>query len=268
MSLAFAPWWVIALAVLVAAIVVIVVFAGRSAKREPSSLDASGLLRFVGGLSVVFAFIVGLFTIVGVVAALADAGSAVDVPIEPYGPTLPAGVDVQGPTAVVTGGADHIEVSAVGLSVGTRVLIASGNLVAGAVFVVIALVVGHLARSALRDAAFRGTASRAIGAGAVVLALGSFVSGGLLQVAGWRAGQEVFAINSVSASGPAGDLISDSDGADLQIFGWPQPAFSVHFEFTPLLIALALGAIALIFREGERLRLRAEAAEADVKGLV
>jgi hypothetical protein len=229
-----------------------------------------GLVRFVSVLALVAAILTSVFTAIGLIAILAGQPTLVDIPVIAHAPTLPAGIqDITGPTAEIAGGPDHLALTVAGLSIETRLLLAAGLLLGGATFAIIALLVRRLACSVLDDDAYGGVASRAIGASAVVLALGWFAASILNQLGAWHAGVEALQIDDWTASGPARDiLIASTNATDLSLFGWPEPSFAVTFEFTPLLVALALGCIAAIFRAGERLRVRAERAEADAEGLV
>lgn len=267
--MAFVGWHVLLIGTLVlvlAAVVAAVIL--RRQKGEKPGLENAGLLRFVAGLALVAAILAAAGTVVGVIATLVGQPTAVDVPISGFVPTLPAGVSqVDGPTASIDGGADHLKLTIAGLSMTTRILLSLGTLFGGATFVTIALLVRRLARAAITDDAYRGVASRVLWISASVLAVGTFVQSVFTQLGAYGAGVEALQITGYATTGPAGQVLNSGDGG-LQVFGWPDPSFAFSFEFTPLLIALALGCIAAIFREGERLRIRAERAEADVAGLV
>ncbi|CAN5544449.1 hypothetical protein BH09ACT4_BH09ACT4_21740 [soil metagenome] len=270
MSIGFAPLYLVLLILLLLVMIVGIGFFVRRGRAAPVASDGGrGLLRFVAGLSTGAGVRVGLVTAVGIVAALTGSGATLDVPIEARVPELPDGiVNVTGPTATITAGSDHLALTIEGLSIGTRILLASGQLFGGITFVVIALLVGRLARSGVGSEAYRGIASRSIAASAVVLVIGTALSSLLSQLAAWRGGVEALSISGWTASGATADLLQSSDSIGLGALGWPEPSFALQFDFLPLLIGLALGALAVILQEGERLRVRAERAEADVEGLV
>ena len=265
----FAGWHVLLIGFLVLAIAAIIAaLILRRQKGEKPGLENAGLLRFVAGLALIAAILAAAGTVFGVIATLAGQPTTVDVPVSGFVPTLPAGVSqVDGPTASIDGGADHLELTIAGLSLTTRILLSLGTLFGGATFVTIALLVRRLARSAITDDAYRGVASQVLWISASVLAVGTFVQSVLTQFGAYGAGVEALQITGYAATGSAGEVLNATDRG-LQTFGWPDPSFALSFEFTPLLIALALACIAAIFREGERLRIRAERAEADVAGLV
>ena len=261
--------WHLMLIVLVllaaAAVVAAIVIRRRGAPQ--AGPENAGLLRFVAVFALVAAGFAAVGAAVGVIATLAGRAVSVDVPIADFLPTLPSDVtEVDGPTATIVGGADHLALTIGDLSITTRVLLSLGLLVGGATFVAIALSVRRLARSAIADDAYRGVASRVLWIAASVLAVGTFVQGVLTQLGAYGAGVEALQISGYAADGPAGQLVSDDRG--LEVFGWPQPEFALSIDFTPLMIALAIACVAAILREGERLRVRAEAAEAEIAGLV
>jgi hypothetical protein len=253
-------FWHIALVLLVLAALVgaIIVIVRRSRTPEAPEVENAGLLRLVSGLAIVAAALATIGTLIGVIATVVGQAVPVEIPIATWTPQLPAGVSADGPTATIEGGTDHLELAVAGLSAGTRALLAAGQLVGGAAFITIALLARRLARSAIAAQAYRGIASRLLWIAAVTVLLGASVASLLTQLGGWRAGVEALQLTGWSGTG-------DDPGT---MPAWPEPVFSLTFDFTPLLIALGLACIAVVLREGERLRLRAEAAEADVEGLV
>ncbi|HTL40783.1 MAG TPA: hypothetical protein VL294_04870 [Pseudolysinimonas sp.] len=253
-------FWHIALVLLTLAALVgaIIVIVRRSRTPEAPGVENVGLLRLVAGLAVVAAALAAIGTLVGVVATAVGQAVPVEIPVATWAPQLPAGVTADGPTATIEDGTDHLALAVSGLSAGTRTLLAVGQLVGGAAFITIALLARRLARSAIAADAYRGVASRLLWIAAVTVLLGASVASLLTQLGGWRAGVEALQLTGWTGTG-------DDPGA---MPAWPEPVFSLTFDFTPLLISLGLACIAVVLREGERLRLRAEAAEADVEGLV
>lgn len=253
-------FWHIALVLLTLAALVgaIIVIVRRSRTPEAPGVENVGLLRLVAGLAVVAAALAAIGTLVGVVATTVGQAVPVEIPVATWAPQLPAGVTADGPTATIEGGTDHLALAVSGLSAGTRTLLAVGQLIGGAAFITIALLARRLARSAIAAEAYRGVASRLLWIAAVTVLLGSSVASLLTQLGGWRAGVEALQLTGWTGTG-------DDPGT---MPAWPEPVFSLTFDFTPLLISLGLACIAVVLREGERLRLRAEAAEADVEGLV
>src|ERR1700712_4162204 len=137
-------WFFVAAFVIIALGVLLVMWI-----RSPSRSDL-GLVRFVSGLALVSAEVIGLVTFVGVALMFGGQDTSVSVPVEAQVPRLPPGIfDVDGPTATIVGGADHLQLSILGLSIGTRIVLGLGQVAGGATFVLIALLVRRLARSAI-----------------------------------------------------------------------------------------------------------------------
>jgi hypothetical protein len=203
------------------------------------------------------------------VAALATDGPVeVDVPIAPRPVEVPDGVEFSpehSPPATIVGdptGAS-LTLSLAGLPVATRLLLGAGHVAMAATLVLLALAVWRLA-GAMRDGdPFLRSVVRAVTTAAVAIGVGGSAWSVLLQLGSWNAGRDALEVNGWSGEGLAAEVTS------LGELGWPEPAyFGLTFETWPLMIALALGAVAAVLRSGAALRDRAARLERETEGLV
>jgi hypothetical protein len=244
---------------------------------EDFAPDSTLIQRKPRGLRILFAAAV-LYAVASAVGAialiwqiLAEREVRVRMPVTAFWPTLvPSAHITEGPTAkVVSGGFSEADVMVSGLGLDAKLWLASGHLVQGATFVVLALVVAMLCRRMLRGDPFRGLVSRTAAIAATTIALGGIVWQICFGAGGWTASIQVLQVTAWN--------VTDADvvGDDLSKLGWPDPAQGFSVDFWPFLIALALLVVFLIFRYGEELRAENErldrirlALQRDTDGLV
>jgi hypothetical protein len=247
------PWFLIAAPVVIGVLVLALVAA--VAALRPAG--AARLLPAVKVGGIIVAVVYGAFTLVAVATTLVAGQLVVSFPVRTLTVMPDAGLEfLEGPDAqLLSGGLDHVTGTVEGLSVPTRLLLASGALMHAAMVVVIAVLVSRLAGSLQRGEAFRAGAGRV----AVVSSIAVLVGGGagslLTQIGEWRVSAEALDVTAWSYTGTGS---ADS----LEALGWPAPApFLLTLEWWPLLIAAALAAVGVAFRAGERL-------QRDTEGLV
>ncbi len=215
-----------------------------------SRLGGPSVLRIVrvGGLA--YAALSVLVAVVAVVPLIGGAAT-VSVPLQAGGIARPRNVTFdQGPLARITGGSiDRATLTLTDLGIPTRLLLIAAALVLAAVSIVIAIALSRIAASTLKGAPFTPGIARVITIAAVAIAVGGTVAAVLQQWGEWSAAQDAFTVTAWSAT-----RITDP-GTTLADLGWPSAgAFTLQIPFLPLLLGLGLGAVAAVFRAGERLQ--------------
>ncbi|MCW4385393.1 hypothetical protein OH146_06355 [Salinibacterium sp. SYSU T00001] len=260
---------VIALALLaIAALLVAVVLLAR--RRGPDS-ESRPLVLVVGRfVAAAYACITLIVTLVTVITTLAAEQVAVTIPVREFWPEpYPWIVLLDGPTADVTGGGFRsADVVLAGLGIDARAFLAAGHAVQGATFIVIAITIALLCQRLLADGGgFATPLTRAVTLTGATVAAGGIVWQVLFAIGGSIASEQALRVSgwtSENAPGP------DQQGLDPQwegtpydplATGLPEPTIFAQLDFWPILLGLALAAVAFAFRRGERL-------QRDTEGLV
>ncbi|MFL0412084.1 hypothetical protein ACH0AH_12985 [Microbacterium paludicola] len=206
-------------------------------------------------LSAAWAGISAIGAIITVVLALLpDQPATVTIAVAPFWPTPLPGVTVDGPTAdVVSGGLTSAQVTATGLSVAARVLLALGNALIALVSAAVAALIAVICFQLIRGAAFRSVIVRAASFTAAVCLVGGLGAQIFDAVGGSIAGREILEITGASWTGYP-------DGFN-PIDALPRPATSWNIDFWPIGAALGFAALAAVFRYGSVL-------QKDTEGLV
>lgn len=242
-----APWWMVALLVLLGGTVALIVLATRA--RRSGKSDAA-VLGTTSAVSVVVVVIAALGALVITVSALVDPQVAIAIPVEEHWPALPPGTRIEGPTAErVSGGFTSATVTVSGLSIGARISWALGQALAWIVPGAVAALVVLVCKRVRDGRPFAPVLARATMIVAVVVAVGGTASQVLGDVAGSMASHEL-----LEWSG----MVSSAEDAAEQLL---EPALLVTFPFWPIGAGLGLAALAVVLRRGRVL-------ERDTEGLV
>ncbi|WP_405215991.1 hypothetical protein [Agrococcus sp. Ld7] len=240
--------WFLLLTVIAIGLLSIAGIAALTRRGADERRDAAALPVIMIGATA-YAALAAIGTLWSTIATLAASQVQVALPVRTFWPSpLPGVTDISGPTAsVVSGGFSVAAVEVTGLDLTARAFLAGGIIVQGATLVVIGIVVALLCRRLLTDAPFAASLTRSLRLAAGTLALGGIVWQALTAIGSTLAANQVLRIDSWAFTGdvPAGGV------ADT---GLPEPSLAFTIEFWPILIALALVAVAAAFRTGERMQ--------------
>lgn len=257
------PGWLFA-ALFVVVGIVVTVFLLRKGAADPARRDRPALL-FVGRfLAFLYAGVGLIGTVVNAIAMLVNDAVQVALPVRQFWPeTYPwITLDPAPAASVVGGGFTTADVLVTGLGTDARLLLAAGNVVQGLTFVVIAAVIGLLCHRLLGGSPFRPLLARSMTWAAVAISVGGLAWQVLLQVGGSIASRQVLGVTGWGADAPSTEMMDYiSTHFDAFATGLPQPYPGFQLEFWPLYLGLALAAVAIAFRQSERL-------QRDTEGLV
>ncbi len=251
---------IFALGVLALPIVVLVALLLWAARRSKPGSPSTTLTvtRFI---AIGYAALTLVFTVVGVISTLVSDAVPVSIPVRQFWPEAYPWVTIQDgpPATVVEGGFSLAEVTAAGLGTDARLLLAAGHALQGLTFTVIAITVALLCHRLLNGTAFKPAISRAINISAIAIAAGGVLWQACFWIGGTIASEQVLQVRGWTSEEPAA---GDPRAAlDPLATGLPEPTFALTIDFWPLMLGLALAAVAAAFRYGERL-------QRDTEGLV
>lgn len=232
------PFTIVLLAVLVFAVLLV----GGIGRRES---PRPWLPRLVAGGSLVLALLSAVAGIVGIVAAFAFPTLSLQVPVIASADIPPADLRASD-ASVVSGGTEQVTMTltASGLDVLTRILVAAEVVITTVVVVTLLVMVARLARQSVSAEPFTPHLARLIVIGGSVLAIGSI------------AAQLASAFSGARAAEMLSTLRPDVNGEGLTSI----PP-TVVVDLVPVGVGLALVVIAGLIRNGERL-------QSDTRGLV
>jgi hypothetical protein len=238
-------------AVAMLALAVVMIVRIRRGKAGPATV-----LRVTRFLAIAYAGLAVLGTLFGVFQSLLTETVQLSMPVREFWPELRPTVEIlDGPTAsVLYGGFQRAEVAVSGLDLPARLLLAGGHLLQGVTMTIIAVAVAVLCTRLLAGSPFRPVLSRSVMVAAVAVAAGGILWQLCFQLAGVLASAQVLTVTAWTAD----EAVMADPGTDI---GWPEPSFGFTLEFWPLMLGLALAALAAAFRHGERL-------QRDTEGLV
>lgn len=261
--MAILPWWLVVALFVVIGLVATVFLVRRDATDR--SQGHRPALLFIGRfLAFVFAGVALIGTIVNAIAMLADGAVQVALPVQQFWPETYSWItlDPAPAASVVSGGFTTADVLVTGLGVDARLLLAAGNAVQGLTFVVIAAVIALLCHRLLGGSPFRPLLARSMTWAAVAITVGGIAWQVLLQIGGGIASRQVLEVAGWRADAPTAEMMNYLNTKfDMYSTGLPMPYPSFQIEFWPLLLGLALAAVAIAFRYSERL-------QRDTEGLV
>lgn len=251
----------IALLLLPIAIVMVVMAVRRRSRRlgadaAPITLIAT---RFI---ALGYAVLTFVFTVISVISTLVADAVEVKIPVRQFWPEPYPWITIDlGPTASVTeGGFSMADVTVAGLGMDARLLLASGAAVQGLTLTVIAITVALLCHRLLTGMAFRPMLSRSINIAAIAIAAGGVLWQACFWIGGSIASAQVLTVTGWRSDDPSADdpLVTNFDPFAT---GLPEPNIAFNLDFWPIMLGLALAAVAAAFRYGERL-------QRDTEGLV
>jgi hypothetical protein len=247
-------WFLLGLAAVAATLAIALLGYAKSAKSR-STDDGSGMLRVTRVIALVYGAVMLMVTITGVASTLFDREVSVTVPTREFWPMLRPGTEiVDGPSAeIVAGGFTEATLTIADLGMDARLLLAGHGAILGLSHVLVAIVVALLCQRLLVGDPFRRVLSRSVAIVAAVIAAGGFVAQVLFGIGSSVASEQALRISGWSSTST---LPTDDTSP-----GLPEPTFALNIDFTPLLIGLALVAVASAFRYAERL-------QRDTEGLV
>ena len=244
-------WWHALVAIgLLGAIAALVVVGRRSAAGADGGVTPTRAVRVTRIIALAYAALTVMGTISSILPTLFADTVAVRLPVKPFWPSLPNTAEVTGTTAeVVGGGFDHALVSVAGLDTATRVWLASGDVLQGAMNVVIGVVVAVLCTSIIKENPFRPALTGSINLTATAIIVGGLGWQVCDAVAGGLAGSQVLRATGWSVD-PA-----EIDWMDIrQVVGLPMEGHGWTLDFWPIWVGLALFAVAAVFRYGQKLQ--------------
>jgi hypothetical protein len=188
----------------------------------------------------------------------------VQLPVETFWPELTKSVKLDPvPVAkVVSGGFTQANVMMSGVGVDAKLWLAAGHLLEGATYLAISVAIAILCSRLLKGDPFGPILTRTITRAGAAILIGGLGWQVCYSVGGWKA--------SIAALQITGSEMSTKfvDNLHPDNLGWPHPGGNVEVGFWPIWIALALFAIAAIFRYGEKLQRDNAALKRDTTGLV
>jgi hypothetical protein len=251
-------WWFVVVIVVAALSVIGVVVRRYLVPSRPEFLssashipgDRLGLRITQIGASL-YALITAISTIVIVIGVFISEAVNVNMPVAVFWPKLLPSVHItDGPTAQVTGGGfQSAQVAITDLGLDAKLWLASGHLVQGLTYVVIAITIALLCTRLLGGNPFNHAMPRAFSFAAAAIAIGGLGWQVCFGVGGWKASLQTLTVTGWNIN----DRDVGGNGA-LDEIGWPRPGGGLSIDFWPIFIALALVAVAVAFRYGEKLQ--------------
>ena len=249
------PWW------LWVAIVIIVglaatIFLVRKDAHDPQRRHQPALLFGGRFLALVFAGMALIGTVTNAIGMLVDDVVSVALPVQQYWPGAYPWVtlDPAPPASVVGGGFTTADVLVTGLGEDARLWLAAGNIAQGLTVVILLAVLALLCHQLLGGTPFRPVLARSTMVAAWTFAVAGTAWQIFLTIGSGIASRQVLETIGWSARWP-NDEVANSFGGNLDnVTGLPLPDSSFQVETWPIVIGLALAAIAIAFRYSERLQ--------------
>lgn len=248
---------IVTLAVVVTLVVVsIVVIRRRSA--GATSDDRRPVLLIIGRfLALLYAGVMTIGVVVNTIVMLVNDTVTVALPVQQFWPEIYPWITLDpAPVAsVVGGGFTTADVMVNGLGMDARLALAAGGAVQGLTFIVIASVIALLCHRLLGGTPFRPLLAKSTTWAAAVVAIGGIVWQILFEIGGSAASRQVLQVRGWGSNLPSVDM-ADYVDSHFEPFamGLPEPAMGFTVEVWPLLLGIALAAVAVAFRYSERLQ--------------
>ncbi|QRQ78764.1 hypothetical protein [Glutamicibacter protophormiae] len=227
-------------------------------RRKASGI--SGVVAFTRIAAWIGVALVGGSMLVGTVTAIANGESTVQAPVEPYWPEFPAVSDVTPDHGdAVRSEITTVTVTATNLGVATRGFLAAGSLVTGLATIAVLAAVIALCSKLLAGKPFSDSLLRAGRLAACALAFGTLIGQTLTGIGTYRAGEETLRVDGYASTGD--QVFSGSSP-------WPDPTFSINYEFAPLFMALAILVVVELVNAGMKMARQNERLRAETEGLI
>ncbi|HEY8912758.1 hypothetical protein [Lacisediminihabitans sp.] len=176
------------------------------------------------------------------------------LPVASFWPQLKPSVrlDPAPVASIASGGFRQADVGVSGLGLDARLWLAGGHLFLGAVAVSVGIAIAVLCARLLRGNPFGPALSKTAFRAAGVVAVAGIASQVCAGVGGMAASAQALAVT--------GWGIDDRDviGGNLRDIGWPLPSEGFTVDSWPVAFAIAIVAVAVAFRFGERLQAQSE----------
>jgi hypothetical protein len=230
--------------------------------KTPPAPRPPRLLRTTFALAVFSAVLTTLLTAYMIGRDLFSASLEVSLPVKSVWERVNPTLKLEGTTAKVDGGGfDHATLDFTGLGLSSRAWLASGDLLEGLTVVVIAVTVALLCYRVANGKPFTASLPKAITLSGLVILVGGMLWQVCFQIGQLLVAQQAF--------GPASAQWNNSvSGIRPGSTFWPQPSGNFHLDFWPIGAGLALFAVAVAFRYGEKLERDRAAMATELKGLV
>jgi hypothetical protein len=229
---------------------------------EPRLVGRRGALWFTSAIAALYALVATVITIVTVIQDFAGGSIQIASPIRTIPLRLNPTMKLDGVNAAVGGGGfDHATLDLSGLSIGTRSLLAAGQVTGAAIWILIAIALVLLCNRIALGNPFGALITRALTVSAFAVLIGGFASEVCLQLAQSSAIKEAFGITS-------GQWTNTAPGVTPTSAYWPSASTGFDIDFWPLGLALGLFALAVVFRYGQSIERDRSALREEVRGLV
>lgn len=207
-------------------------------------------VRFTRIIAVIYAVLSGIGAIWAAALTMLAPTVQVTVPVQEFWPELPESAEVMGTTAkVVGGGVTEAMLELENLGTATRVLLAGSDVLQGLLGVCLGVAVAVLCTGLIRQVPFTPIAVRWVritGAATMICGLGWQLLGG------W--GSSLASHQALGRHGGAwNENITGWEGPE-QILGMPSASDAFSIDFWPIGVGLALLALALVLRNGQKLQ--------------
>lgn len=244
-------WHAALLILLVGVPIVVAVILYRRTRRARATGDPAPIVSLTLTISAFYGALCLIGALIGLVVNLTSESLLMTVPTVPYWPLPLPGVTIDtGPTSVVGGGFTAAELMIAGVPLPARVLWAVGQFLGLLVPTAIAGLIALVCFQLLRGAAFAPVVARGSLITAAVVLVGGLGTQALCGWAGSVAGGAALTVRSAEVNGYP-------DAVD-PLALLPQSAFNVQIDFWPIGAALALAALAAVFRYGFSLQRETE----------
>lgn len=225
----------------------------------PKSTPALRITRLIAWIYVAIATVTTLFT---VIQDLVGNEVSVSTPVAQFFPKLNPTMRLDGLTAKMTGGGyDHATFTLAGLHWDARLLLAGGALLQGVTAVVITMTLITLCSRVATGKPFAPAVERAIMRSGYAILFGGIAWQVCYQIGQFLAIDQAF-------HDTGGHWTTDVKGLTSNSAAWPHAANSFSIDFWTIGIALALFALAAVFRYGSAVERDRAKLKRDTEGLV
>jgi len=245
---------------LILCLLAVLIVLGIPYARRGRVSSAGGVLAFTKVIAWIGLILISGSVLIDIVTSIANGEVNAQVPVEPYWPQYPAVTNVIPDHAgTVHSEITTVSVTATSLNFTTRALLAAGTLVSGLAAIAVLAAVITLCNKLMAAQPFSGSLLRVGRLSASALAFGTLLGQTLTGIGTYRVGEETLRVEGYAS-------VSDQEfpgGSP-----WPEPAFSIEYEFGPFFMALAILVVVELVNVGMRLTQQNERLKHDTDGLV